>query len=400
MKPVALRGLAGLPGLSVLLVVAGCVGSPAVERAYEDRTVEGRFIGEDAYAHFLAGAIAEQDGDARGALASYEQAARQDPSSSEIWTRVGVVRCGIDRADPTADRAFDEALSLDPGSGRAYAARANCALARGDASLAHTLAARAADLDPDADGANALLHGPSDAAGDGAARRALVALTLTARDRVVAWEALATWCRSHGDVALASRALEELVRIDPSRRSPVARAAAELSGAGHMVEARGVAAAAIDSSTEPFDEASDPLAARLAVDEALARSDGERARRRATTARVPLEEVAARAMLLGQAALARAIALEVAGADPGNLGARLVLAAGEGGDVIGARRVIDEHPGTEVSGATAVALAGVLVHAASPGDARRVLSGLAHRPVVAGDRTVADRATALVHVLY
>ena len=267
-------------------------------------------------------------------------------------------------------------------------------------SQADTLAARAAELDPDADGANALLHVPSDAAGDGAARRALVALTLTARDRVVAWEALAAWSRSHGDVALASRALEELVRIDPSRRSSVARAAAELSGAGRLVEARGVAAAAIDSSTEPFDEASDPLAARLAVDEALARSDGERARRRATAARVPLEEVAAPANLLRQPPNARAIALEVAGADPGNLGARLVLAAGEGGDVLGARRLIDEHPGTEVSGATLVAFAAVLVHAASPDDARRVLAGLAHRPLVAGDRTAADRATALAHVLY
>jgi Tfp pilus assembly protein PilF len=386
--------------LAGLLIVAGCVGSPAVERAYEDRTVEGRFIGEDAYASFLAGAIAEQGGDARGALASYEQAAKRDPASSEIWTRVGVVRCGIDRTDRAADRAFDEALSLDPGSGRSYAAQARCALARGDASLARSLAARAAELDPDADGANALLHGSSDTAGDDAARRALVALTLTARDRAVAWEALATWSRSHGDVALGSHALEELVRIDPSRRSSVARAAADLSAAGHLAEARGVAAAAIDASTAPFDEASAPLAARLAVDEALARGDGERARGRATTARVPLEEVAARAILLGQPALARAIALEVAGADPGDLGARLVLAAGEGGDVLGARRLIDAHPGTEVSGAALVVFAAVLVHAASPDDARRVLSGLAHRPVVAGDRCVADRAAAVVHVLY
>ena len=141
----------------------------------------------------------------------------------------------------------------------------------------------------------------------------------------------------------------------------------------------------------------EPLAARLAVDEALARGDGERARARSTRARVALEEVAARALLLGQRGLAKKIASDEAAADINDLGAALVLAACEGGDLVGASRMLEARPAAPapVSGATFVAFGAALVHAVSPGEVHRALARVAHRPLVAGDQRVAAGAGAL-----
>jgi tetratricopeptide (TPR) repeat protein len=365
-----------------LLLLAGCVGSPVVERAYEDRSVDGRFIDEGAYAAFLRGAIAEQSGDLRGALAGYEQAAAADPAGAEIWTRVGAVRCAIDRTDARADRALSRALALAPNLGPAWEARAACAEARGDRAGARSDRARAEALDPDAPAAN-----PT--------RIALVARTITARDRLAAWAALAAWAEAHGDAGAWSDALVRLVRLDPSRREGIARVADGLA-ASHLAEARAVAAAVVDASTEPFDGDRDPVCARLAVDEALARGDRSRALSRATAARLPLEEVAARAFLLGQPTIAESIASEVAAAEPGNLGARLVLAAVRGTDLVGASRALDTPPSSAVSGATLVAFGAALVHAVAPDQARWPLARIPHAPLVAGDARVVKGAAALV----
>jgi hypothetical protein len=62
------------------------------------------------------------------------------------------------------------------------------------------------------------------------------------------------------------------------------------------------------------------------VDEALARRDGAQATLRATRAHLGLEVVAGRALLMGDAALARELAEPVVLADPSAVGARMVLA--------------------------------------------------------------------------
>jgi hypothetical protein len=111
---------------------------------------------------------------------------------------------------------------------------------------------------------------------------------------------------------------------------------------------------------------------------------------------VSLEEAAARALLLGQVGLAKQIASDVAGAEPRNLGAHLVLAASEGRDLLGASRLVDERGAAEVSGATLVAFGGVLVHAVSPAEARRTLSRIAYHGLVPGDHRVVEGAIALV----
>jgi hypothetical protein len=378
---------------SVLL--GGCAGSPTVERAYEDRSVEGRFIEESAYAAFLRGAIAEAAGDAPRALASYDQAARQDSGSSEVWMRIGAVRCAMNPRDPEADRAFARSLSLDAHLGRTWAAEARCASSRNDTKGAELDAEQAARCDPRADGASAHVSASREPGEASGARRVLVALTLTARDKDLAWSTLAAWAQSHGDLALWAEALERLASLAPARRAEVAAAAELLASLEHLAEARDVAAAAVDATREPLDELRFALAARLAVDEALARGDGDRARARATSARVSLEEVAARAWLLGRVDLATQIALEVAGAEPDSMGARLVLAASDGGDVIGASRAIAAGR-APASAASFVVFGGALVHAASPALARATLSRIAHAPVVKGDQRVVADAHALV----
>ena len=212
---------------------------------------------------------------------------------------------------------------------------------------------------------------------DATTRDALLALTATARDRVAAWDALASWAASRGDVALWARALETLVKVAPTRRDAVARAAEELAGAGEMGEARAVAAAAADAGEGPMMEDRAPLAARLAVDEAIGRGNADEVRLRATRARVTLEEAAARALLAGQGDMAREIVSPVTRADPGASGARLVLAASEGRDLVGAA-LEARRQATRISGAGLVAFGAAVVHAVSPEEARASLAALKH----------------------
>ncbi len=64
------------------------------------------------------------------------------------------------------------------------------------------------------------MYGAPSAGAQASARRLLVALTSTAREPLVAWEALASWAEAHGDVSLWSRALQETVRIAPGGAGP------------------------------------------------------------------------------------------------------------------------------------------------------------------------------------
>ena len=374
----------------------GCAGPSTVERAYGGAVVEGRYVPPEAYAAFLRGAIAEADGHVEEAMVAYDEAARRDPSSPEPWARMGELACRSRGWDGGGAPFVRHALELDAAYAPAWDVEARCLLAAGRQADAAAAAARAAALDPRADGANVLLArlggGQTDAAAS--AREALVALTRTAPDRVVAWDALATWAQAHGDVASWASALRELVRLAPARRSAVARAAEELAGLGAIGSARGVAAAAVDATEGPL-PADAPLAARLAVDEAIARGSADEVRRRATRARIGVGEAAARALLAGNATLARLLAGEAAAADPTARGARLVLAASGGGDLIAAS--LDARPGDAPTSAAelvafGVALAGA---AASPG-AFAPLGSIAHAPLVPGDDRTVRPAVELV----
>jgi tetratricopeptide (TPR) repeat protein len=381
-------------GVGCVLLAASCGGGPLVERAYDGHVVEGRAIEPDAYAAFLSGALAEASGQGREALLWYERAAHLDTRGPEIWARVGVVRCGLDPRDPQADSAFARALAIDAGYAGAWAAKARCATARNDARGTLDAARRAADLDPSADGANALLSRAGQTVHDAGTRDALIALTATSQDRIAAWDALASWAASRGDVALWARALESLVKIAPARRDAVAHSAEELAGAGEIGAARSVAAAASEAGDAPMVEDRSLLAPRLAVDEAIGIGGGDLVRLRATRARLTLEEAAARAFLAGHRDLAREIASAVVRADPDAMGARLVLAACDGRDLVGAAWEARRR-GVQMSGAGFVAFGGALVHAVSAEEARATLAAVSHGPLVAGDDRVVRRAVEL-----
>jgi hypothetical protein len=377
-----------------LAFASACAPAPLVERVYDGHVIEGRSIEPVAYAAFLRGAIAEASGDERGALAAYREAARTDSVAPEIWTRVGAALCALDPRDRRADEAFARALAFDERYSGLWVAKAKCAVGRRDDAAVLEAARRASELDPSADGANALLARAGRTVRDPTTRDALVALTETAGDRVAAWDALASWAESRGDVALWARALETLVKIAPARRDAVALAAEELAGAGEIGEARALAAAAADADDRPLSEERHPLAARLAVDEALTQGDANAVRLRATRARVGLEEVAARALLAGRRNLASEVASAVARADPAAQGIRLVLAACDGGDLVGTAFEVRRH-GTRASGATLVAFGAAAVHAISPEDAHATLAAVVHDPIAAGDDRVIRPAVEL-----
>jgi Tfp pilus assembly protein PilF len=376
-------------------MVLGCVAGSGVERVYDGDVVVGRFVGGEAYAAFLRGAIADADGHPDEALRGYEEAAARQPWSAEIWTRIGAVRCRQSTRDPQSEAALSRAIAIDGAYAPAWAARATCALARGDTEAARVAARRAATLDPGADDANALLArtSPGD---DPALRARLVALTATARNPAVAWDALASWAEASGDVPLRAQALRELARKAPSRRVAVAVAAEELAGWGELGEARSVAAAAVDSSSAPLPDGH-PIAARLAVDEAIARRDVDAVRARATRARLPLDEAAGRALLAGDRTLARELASELSHADPGARGARLVLAACAGGDLAAA--IDDGSPGgAPVASAALVAFGLALARSAPLDRARAVLLSMGRgttEPIVNGDDRVERAAVEL-----
>jgi tetratricopeptide (TPR) repeat protein len=386
----------GLPGV-LACATLGCVAGTGVERVYDGDVVLGRYVSAEAYGAFLRGAIADADGHLDEALQAYEDSAARQPWSPEIWTRLGDVRCRRAPGDPEADAALSRAVALDGAYAPAWAARATCALSRGDVETARSAARHAAALDPGADGAQVMLARTAPGVVDPSMRARVVALTTTARNPVVAWDALATWAEAAGDVPLRAQALRELARRAPAKQAEIAGAAEALAGAGELGEARSVAAAAVDVSDQPLPGAH-PLAARLALDEAIVRHDGAAVRARATRVRLPLEEAAGRALLAGDRALARELATEVTRADPTARGARLVLAACGGGDRIAEASELPPG-GVPVAASALVAFGLALTRGAPVERARAAFQSVARGPIEAlvnGDDLVERPAVELV----
>jgi hypothetical protein len=342
---VRVRRRAARFGAAALLFATSCASTVPVERVYDGRVVDGRYVEPAAYAAYLRGAIAESGGDLGRALAAYTEAAHADPQSVETAQRIAHVRCAIDPRECGPRRADD-------------------------------------DSPP-------------------ASRERAIARALTSADPATAWDALLVWARRRDDVALAAFALARVAAADPSRRDEVAAAAEELASLGQVAAARAVAASAFDAADAPFSDERRPLARRLAVDEAIVRGDADVTRQRATRARIGPDEAAARALLHDQPALALDLAMESARADPDDLGSCLVLgAAGKGsavagcGDVFGAAAAIRKNP-RRLPAAVWVAFARAAMRVMGPGGARTALARVDHDAVVAGDDVVCRAAVAL-----
>ena len=381
-----------------------CGAAPRVVRVYDGRIVEGRYVSPDAYAAFLRGVLAEESGDLRGALAGYTQAWGEDGDDPEIAARIGEARCTLDPKDGEADRAFAKALALDPASASALAAKGRCALARGQADEAASLARRAASLDPDNVALEAFAvraeASQGDAAaragasrGDAAARRErAIALTDRHGDRAEAWDALVAWGRSRRDAELVARGLEGLVHAAPARSAEAEKGALALLQGGQPALARKVAAAIADAPRAlGVIGPRDPTVARIAVDEAIAREDKPSALARATRGHVPLAEVAARALLLGWRAMAASVATSLVDADPHASGAAMVVLAlkeaggglAVGGGVAGPLAIEDlRDPPPELC---ALVFAHRLAIASGPEIARAWLARVTRTPMPARD---------------
>lgn len=306
----------------------GCGAEARVVRVYDGRIVEGRYVSSEAYAAFLRGVLAEENGDLKAALTAYGVAVVEDEDDPELVSRIGEARCKLDPKDPLADRAFDTALKTDPTSASALAAKGRCALARGRTDEAFELARRAAAQDPSNVGLQALVVRAGASRTDAAAREQAIALTLAYGENSLAWDALIVWGRAHHDAELVARGLQGLLRVAPARSIEAERAVTALLEGGELVLARRLACAVSDAPREMgVIGPRDATVARLAVDEALVRGDRAVALARATRGHVPLAEVAARALLLDKKEIAASIAASVADADPGASGAVMVRAA-------------------------------------------------------------------------
>lgn len=121
-------------------------GAPAVDRVANGTPERGRYISHLSYAAYAEGAQLEALGHFGAALQAYERAMLYDPDSSEIWTRLGAVRCAMKRSDARA--AFSKAENLAPKSASLWLAEARCELARGRPSRALELAKRSLEFDP------------------------------------------------------------------------------------------------------------------------------------------------------------------------------------------------------------------------------------------------------------
>jgi len=294
--------------------------------------------------------------------------------------------------DLQARVAVREALIRDEDYAPAWEVRASCEIARNvDRVDIEMSAARGAELDPKSISAQTLLATVEEKRDADAARKRLVALTLVAKDDAVAWSALAHWASSHGDAELEMQAFSRVATIAPTKWKSVADACEELSGDGSLREARSLAGVLADAQRRldhdgaraAYSIARSPIAARLAVDDAIDRKNADLIRARATTGRVPLDEVAGRAALLGEMNVAREIASEIIRADPQNFSAHLALAAVDSTySIEGLSAAAD----TRVPGAVVVAAA------ASPS---KISAPTPIEPIFAGDSLVADAAAKL-----
>jgi tetratricopeptide (TPR) repeat protein len=394
---------------SILVTVGACAPSWEVVRVMDGQVVTGRFIEPDAYSAFLRGAMAEEAGQLPVALVAYTSAAARDGDDPEIWTRIGDVRCAMSQGDPMAGEAFGRALGLDPSYAPALAGRARCAVSRGEQGAALADEKRAAAADPLAIRPDILLAEALSKEGHAeASRDRLVALTLLHGTSPVAWDALAAWGTSHGDAMLVSRALAEVARLVPARKAELAGRAAGLAGDGQLAAARALAAVLVDA---PGDRSSGgegpapsamPLVARLAVDEALVKGDADAARRRAIRSHIGLDVLAGRAVMVGDAALASALAEEVILADPKATGARMILAtaAHRLGNPARVALALDssrlgEPRGARMTPEALLPFARLVERASSPDTARRVLEGWAPLSLLAGDALVTPVAVDL-----
>jgi len=130
-----------------LPLVAACSGfGGGVTRVVDGRAQEGPFIGPENYAAYARGAQFEAQEQYPEAERAYTEALELDPNSVGIWTRLGSVRCAGGKSN--AESAFERAELLEPDFAALWYERGRCSLRRNAPREANQAALRALSLDP------------------------------------------------------------------------------------------------------------------------------------------------------------------------------------------------------------------------------------------------------------
>lgn len=271
--------------LAVAAALAACgPGRYEVVRVVDGEQIPGRFVSEQAYADYARAAVLEAAGDANGALLSYMAALENDGDSAELWTRLGLLRCRLDRPDATA--AFSEAERIDPEYEPLWRARAQCLLHRGKPKEALASALRAVARDPgriDTSILVATLYARLGRFADAALW--LDALAATHSDSVAAQRALLDYARDQHDAPRARMAESAIAVLEPHAR---------------------------ETDTRPLE----PLISRDELDRKLPTANLDAARSLSLRAHVAAGELALRAAALGRLDLATEQAGWLLTADP------------------------------------------------------------------------------------
>ncbi len=406
----AARGGALALAFATVAALDGCAGERVV-RVVDGHAVAGPFVSEGAYAEFLRAALKEEHGDLRGALAAFEAVLPLDASSPEVWTRVGRLRCQVNPKD--GDAAIDEALRLDRAYGPALAARRFCADVRASGAAVAEATEQQGALEANRRDGRApfVVRAHDTRAGLDVERERIEARALLHHDRVAAWEALAAWGESHGEVSVAVRGLSQVARLDAARRPAIGAAAVALAGAGYALSARSLAAALFDAGRDgsaglgPAVE-SIPLVARLALDAAIQAHDAAGVLGRARRAHVAVAVAGARAWMAGDRAFARQLVDAQLRGDPADLDARLVAdgASGRGGSWLlrashdapaGAPVMVASSPRELRSADVLLPFAREILAVEGPGAARGVIAVPGGLRVPGGDERITQLAVEL-----
>jgi hypothetical protein len=387
------RAVAALP---IVLGAFGCAADDKVVRVIDGRPVAGDFVPAEAYSAYLRGAIADAAGDLNAAIEAYGIAVTLGPLDPEPLARLGDARCRRDPRDPRAADAFHKALSIDEAYAPALEAMARCAERRHEPRTAVEVGVLASKADPgDAAPLATLARLEQAEAGPRSEelRARLVAMTIADGTNEVAWRALASWARAHGDGILEARALAHVAPSTEAKLRELGLALSRLRGEGNVVAARSLARSlALASPAGTVDAGT----ARLAIDDALLAGDADAARRIATRAGVPTAVVAARALLWGDPVSARAMARELSAADPRALGP-LLLRAAAADPAVYPKGAPLAGPSTDgaIPAEVWLAYASALARAGSPTATRAALQAIARAPILPGDELVTPIAVAL-----
>ncbi len=282
--------------LSVLIGATACSGGNVV-RVFDGVEVDGRFINDWAYASYARGVEWEERGRDAEALKFYEEARDQDPSSVEIWTRLGAVRC---RLGGDAEDAFAAAEDRDADYEPLWRARARCDESRDKLESALVHARRAVTSDPSRDASVLLLARLAALNGEHEeAERWLRSVAVRSPRSRRVWQAIAAYAGgTDGKVlhpawlAAAQRRLATMhANIDAPKPGPEPKLANPWS----------------------------------AVDAALIAGSLEDARRKATEHHLDARRLAARAIVVGRPALALDEATLRLGANPDDSDSRIAL---------------------------------------------------------------------------